>query len=363
MSASGRSFHYTILGLAAVVGKVVEMDDWAREFQIPDRRNPGKFLNGAAIQRLIGPVESKSWDPELFRNFQCVVDVAQQALHSAQISVNEVDVVMVATSTPYEPMLDYDSFKLLRALGIRDHIPPFQLAAGCAGMARALSLASRLEAEHILIVAYEVSSLYMLAPTYRYNSEHPLKDSLWASPALFSDGAAAVVLRRNRHARGYSVYSRDSLTFGDEPGFVDPLIHFPGGGGLNPPGTPKSDELACYGMAGPETKRYYSKGMMLNHDDLASYRPDYAHEVSRIYSHQASPFLVDGFMNLLSERTGIDKQKCATNSRKFGNLVIPSTLKMACDDLASGRISSGDELAFLVVGAGPERGAFLISLQ
>jgi hypothetical protein len=42
-------------------------------------------------------------------------------------------------------------------------------------------------------------------------------------------------------------------------------------------------------------KRYYTKGMMLNHAALEAALPGYVDRVRRIYTHQASPALVDEF--------------------------------------------------------------------
>ncbi|ANS41726.1 3-oxoacyl-[acyl-carrier-protein] synthase III C-terminal domain-containing protein [Serratia inhibens] len=359
----GQTFKYKLAGISTLIGQVVSMDEWAEMFKVPHRKKPGQYLTGKDIQKIIGPVESKSWDPDLFRDFTHVVNVAQEAMQAAGLGPNDIDVVMVASSTPYEVQLDYDSFRLMRALGIPDHIPPLQLAAGCAGMGRALSLAARLQAKNILVVTYEVSSLYMVSPIYRYNSAHPLRDSLWASPALFSDGIAAIVLRQHDDAQGYSLYSRDSLSFGDEAGFEDPLIHYPGGGGLNPPGVERNEELSCYAMAGDQTKRYYAKGMKLNHLGLAQYNSNYYNEVARIYTHQASPNMVESYIEQYCHETQVEQGKFSTHARRYGNLVIPSTLKLIHDDLKEKKLHSGDDIAVLVVGAGPERGAFLIGVE
>jgi 3-oxoacyl-[acyl-carrier-protein] synthase-3 len=363
MLQTGRHFRFSITGLASLVGRTVSMDDWASDFKIPNRKKSDTFLTGSDVQRIVGPIMHKSWDPELFRDFDCIVKVAKDAVQSAQLRLDEIDAVMLASSTPYEVQLDSDAFRMLRALHIADHVPPIQLAAGCAGMARALAVASQLAARNILVVTYEISSLYMTSPIYKCNSSHEYADHLWVSPAIFSDGAAAIVLHRDESARGYSTYSRDSLAFGDEPGFEDSLIHYPGGGGLHPPGSPGCDELSCYAMNGAQTRRYYSKGMMLNHEDLLLHRPHYPDEVRRIYTHQASPRLVDEFISNLAATANIAREKCSTNAREYGNLVIPSTLRMIDEDLTSGKLNSGDEVAVLVVGAGPERGAFLIRID
>ncbi|HZH78216.1 MAG TPA: 3-oxoacyl-[acyl-carrier-protein] synthase III C-terminal domain-containing protein, partial [Archangium sp.] len=170
--------------------------------------------------------------------------------------------------------------------------------------------------------------------------------------------AAAVVLKRRPDAQGVVLYSRDALAFGNEPGFEDPLIHFLGGGATHPPGTSQAAELSCFGMNGEQVKRYYTKGMMLNHLALREARPRYVHEAERIYTHQASPTLVDEFSRLAELPAG----KAPTNARELGNLVSPCTAKMLHDDVLAGRVRNGQTVCISVVGAGPERGALLLPL-
>jgi 3-oxoacyl-[acyl-carrier-protein] synthase-3 len=353
-----RRLKYTIAGAASVVAEPIGIDEWAERLPIPNRKVPGAFLTGDDIRRITG-IESKSWDPERFKNFDTVVKVGQEALRVAGLHPEKVDAVLLVTATPYQVQMDMDSFKLLRALQIPDHISPLQLNAGCAGMARAMTVASQLDAHNVLIVTYEISSPYMVSEVYRKNDDHPMADVLAMSPVVFSDGAGAVVLRRDESSQGFVVYSRDSIRFGADPGFDDPLVHYLGGGADHAPGTPGSEALACYAMSGAKTKQYYQKGMALNHYSLLENRPSYADDVKRIYVHQANPKLVDNIVGWLVDEWKIDADKFATNARKYGNLVTPSTVKLLHDDLMSGRLSSGDHFCVSVVGAGPERGAYV----
>ncbi len=126
-----RHLNYSIAGVSALVGRTISVDEWAQEFRIPNRKVPGAFLTGEDVHRITG-IEAKSWDPELFRDFSKIVDVGREALRAAQASAEQIDAVIVASATPYEVQLDSDGFRLLRSLGIPDHVAPFQLAAGCA---------------------------------------------------------------------------------------------------------------------------------------------------------------------------------------------------------------------------------------
>jgi 3-oxoacyl-[acyl-carrier-protein] synthase-3 len=103
-------------------------------------------------------------------------------------------------------------------------------------------------------------------------------------------------------------------------------------------------------------KRYYTGGMLLNHAALETAMPGYVDRVRRIYTHQASPALVDDFARL----AGLPPCKAPTNARQFGNLVSASTARMLHDDLCRGDIGNGDLICTSVVGAGPERGAYVV---
>lgn len=356
-----RELNYVLTGVASVVGQQLTIDEFARRYPVPNRRKPGTALTGEEIRRIIG-IENKAWEPERFRDFDTLVGVARDGLSAAQLPADRVDLMLVVTCTPRHLMMDFDSFELLRALGIPDHVVPIQLNAGCAGMARAMAIAAQTNADNVLIVAYDLASLYFEAEIYRHNTTHPAADGLWLTPVLFSDGASAVVLRRDPMAYGFVIYSRDSVSFGDEPGFHDPLADYLGGGALHPPGTVGSTELACFSVHGPKTREYYNKGIVLNHEALAMNRPGYSKEVQRIYVHQANPRLVDGVIEHLVAEYGMDRELFVSNAREYGNLVTPSTVALLHNDITANVVRSGDEICVSVVGAGPERGAYLITI-
>ncbi|MDO0938976.1 hypothetical protein QQY66_47400 [Streptomyces sp. DG2A-72] len=158
-----RPFPYEIGGACAELGTVIDMESWARQAGVPDRRRPGAHLTGATVTRLLA-VESKAWDPDRFADLETVARVARGALDSARLSPAEVTAVVLVTCTPYQVMLDQDAFALLRILGIPDHVPPVQLGAGCAGLARAAAVVSSTDTERALVIAYNVASRVSTAP-------------------------------------------------------------------------------------------------------------------------------------------------------------------------------------------------------
>ncbi|MFJ9342129.1 hypothetical protein ACIRP0_22930 [Streptomyces sp. NPDC101733] len=62
-------------------------------------------------------------------------------------------------------------------------------------------------------------------------------------------------------------------------------------------------------MNPPEITRYYSGGMMLNHQALEAARPGYLDQISRVYTHQANPRLVEGF----ARQVGLTEQQAPSN--------------------------------------------------
>jgi 3-oxoacyl-[acyl-carrier-protein] synthase-3 len=356
-------FPYAIAGTASRIGDVVSTEEWADVLQIPHRSGVG-HVDGAIARKVLG-INGKSWSPRLFRDPNTVTEVARTALERAGVPGRDLDAVIVVTCTPYEIQLDQDSFRFLRALGVSDDVPPLQLAAGCAGVARASRVAAMLDADNVLIVSYNLPSCYTISPDgevnplLRGNTQHPFGEILWASPGSFSDGVAAIVLRRDERSRGFVFYSRDAQSFGEGPGVTDSLVHFPGGGALHPIGFPGSDRLACFGVNSERVKEYYVKGMTLNHELLRATRPDFEETVSRVYTHQASPALVADFV----KRSALPLHKAPTHSRELGNLVTPSTIKLLDDDIASGALLDGDEICVSVVGAGPERGVLVAGVE
>ncbi|MFI6340835.1 3-oxoacyl-[acyl-carrier-protein] synthase III C-terminal domain-containing protein [Streptomyces sp. NPDC050535] len=359
-----RPFPYEIGGVCAELGTVIDMESWARLARVPDRRRPGAQLSGETMTRLLA-VESKAWDPKRFADLEAVARVGRGALDSAQLAAGEVTAVVLVTCTPYQVMLDQDAFALLRMLGIADDVPPVQLGAGCAGLARAAAVVSATATQRALVIAYNVASRVSTAPDgsllphYADNAVHPYGRNLWASPALFSDGAGALVLRRREDAGGAVLYSRDSQSFGREPGLTDPLIHFPGGGSLHPAGSAGSCELSGYGMNAPEIQRYYSRGMTLNHQALEESRPGYLKEMGRLYTHQANPRLVDAFR----EEMGLSPEQAPSHVRTVGNTAAASTIALLHADLATNSVGASEEVCFSVVGSGPERGALITPVR
>jgi 3-oxoacyl-[acyl-carrier-protein] synthase-3 len=337
------------------------IDVWAEWACIPDRGKPGLYLDGLAVSKRLG-IRSKAWSPERFASLEPAIEVGRRALAAAGLGPDDVDACIVVTCTPFQLHLNQDAFEVARGLGLRDDVPSDLLLAGCGGLARAFAAVARSTARRTLIVAFNATSRFMVdhlggpSEVYRDNPGHPRGKTLWYSPALFSDAAAAVVLERADDPTGHWLYARDARRFGDEPGFDNPLVEFRGGGAVHPPGTPGATTLAAFSMDGDAVLKYYTEGMGLNHRALLGVEPDLIKTFRRLYTHQASPGLVAGTL----KRLGLSPVFAPSHAERVGNVVAASTLCLLSDDVERGGVEAGDRVCFSVVGAGPERGAWTI---
>lgn len=114
---------------------------------------------------------------------------AKKAIEAAQIDLNAIDLIIVATSTPDYAFPSTACF-LQYELGIKNHCPAFDVSAACAGFLYALSIANQYiqlgSAKNALVVGVDVSSK-LLDWTDRRTC------------ILFADGAGAAILTADHH--------------------------------------------------------------------------------------------------------------------------------------------------------------------
>ena len=113
------------------------------------------------------------------------INAAKQALETARLNANDLDLIIVATSTP-----DYDGFPSVACQvqhGLEaNQIPAFDISAACTGFNYALTVASQFiqnnSAKHVLVIGVDALSKIV-----------DWKDR--STCILFGDGAGAVILQ------------------------------------------------------------------------------------------------------------------------------------------------------------------------
>lgn len=65
-------------------------------------------------------MHGKSWDRKRLSDLVVAPESSRRAMAMTGVEPSDVDAVVVVTGTPYQIMVDQDSFQPLRGLGIRD---------------------------------------------------------------------------------------------------------------------------------------------------------------------------------------------------------------------------------------------------
>jgi 3-oxoacyl-[acyl-carrier-protein] synthase III len=257
---------------------------------------------------------------------------ARQALEAARIDANDLDLIIVATTTP-------DMFFPSTACILQDQLGAYQAAAfdisaACSGFVYALSVSDQFIRngvyKRVLIVGSEVMSR-ILDWTDRNTC------------VLFGDGAGAAVLERTQGDRG--VLS----THLHSDGRLWGLIQVPGGGSRIPPSASMLAERKQYiKMKGNETFKVAVRTFeeaVIETLKAAHIQPS---ELSLLIPHQANIRIIKA----VAERLGLPMEKVVLNMDRCGNTSAAS-IPIALDEtVRQGRIKNGDLVLFEAFGAG-----------
>jgi 3-oxoacyl-[acyl-carrier-protein] synthase-3 len=253
------------------------------------------------------------------------VGAARSALQQSKLEADEIDVVIVATSTPDFTMpstacLVQGRLGATRALA-------FDIVDACAGYAYALDAASRYlqngDLRNVLVIGVDRGSR-LVDPRDRSTS------------VFFGDGAGAAVVSRKGAGRVLASKLHSS-------GNAEPLS-VPVGG------TMKMDGKAIWNFATdvlPSTVRELC--------EMAGVSID---EIKLLVPHQANR----NILSTAAEKLGLPFDRVVVNIERYGN-TLAGSIPIALDEaLANGRADSGDLVALVGFGAGLAWGGLLLQL-
>jgi 3-oxoacyl-[acyl-carrier-protein] synthase-3 len=284
---------------------------------------------GIKERRIAGPHESTS---TLGRQ------AALRALEVAGLTVDDVDLLLVATATPDYP-LPSAACVLQGELGMR-HGAAMDVVAGCAGFVYALTTASTFitggMAETVLVVGAET-----LSRIADYTDR--------STCILFGDGAGAAVLRAGeRGVRGSALGSDGRRTR---------LLFTPAGGSRFPTtGQTVADRHHFIVMEGREvfkgavTEMASSSLTALERSGLT------LADVDLVIPHQANQRIIEATARRL--RTPMDR--VVTNIVRYGNTSAASIPIALAEAWEQRRIEPGDTLLLTAFGAGLAWGSMVV---
>jgi 3-oxoacyl-[acyl-carrier-protein] synthase-3 len=260
-------------------------------------------------------------------------EAAKKAISDAQIAVHDIDLLIVATTTPDESFPTVAS-KLHGYLGLNESAGAFDVNAVCAGFIYGLHIADSLLKSglyrHVLFVAAEkMSSL--------------IDWSDRSTAVLFGDGAGAVILKQDE----------------SELGIIDSRVYCNGSkydilytnGGVS--STQESGKIV---MKGAEVFKLASLKMtesirfLLQEHNLA------VEDIAYIVPHQANVRIIQHLAHSLD----VSFDRVFVTIEKHANCSAASIPLALAELKAAGKLRAGDNIIFTSFGAGAVWGSALV---
>ncbi len=282
-------------------------------------------------------------------NYYMGAQAALQALKSAKMSAEEVELIIVSTCTPdfFYPAM---SCLIQKRIGAKN-AACFDVNSACTGFISSLDIAQKYldtdKYKNVLIVSSE-----------KLSNQTDYTDR--ASCILFGDAAGAVLLKKNEKtfysflgAEGDEFealyckihYESNCPWFGDQDAFYDG----------------KFDTFAKQNFLVQDGKAVYKFAVNAMADAVKNVAAQGGFDVSEldlVIPHQANLRIIEKATELL----GIPSERVYTNIEHMGN-VSSACIPVALDELSkAGRISEGMKICFVGFGAGLTYGAAIMEV-
>ena len=268
-------------------------------------------------------------------------EAAKRAIEAAQISSEQIDLILFATLTP-----DYifpSTACLLQARLKAINAAAIDIQAACTGYIYALSQAK----------AYIDSGLYknvLIIAAEKLSSIVNYKDR--NTCVLFGDGASACVVSN----RGKGLVIRDVCLGAD--GELAELLILPAGGSRNPASSQTvADGLHYLQMGGKETYKHAVRRMEMASKQCLDRVGLAESEISWIVPHQANLRIIEA----IAKRFGVQMERVYLTIHKYGN-TSASSIGIALDELLRHKgVQHGENILLTAFGAGLTWGASVLT--
>lgn len=286
---------------------------------------------GIRERRIAAPAETTA---------SLAIEAGTAAIKQAGITPDEVDLLIVATATPEQPIPHTGAF-VGDGLGLS--CGSFDLAAGCAGFVYELVTGAALltsgNLRHVLVIGAETLSR-IVDPADR------------GTCILFGDGAAAVVLEPGDDD-STGLLAWDLGCDGSATG----LLEIPAGGSRLPT-TPATiaEGQQFIKMQGQEVFRRAVRAVVNSAKSALDRAGVSAPEVDHFVPHQANLRIIEAAANRLK----IPTERTIVNIDEYGNTSAASIPLALSEAAESGRIGDGDLVLLSGFGAGMTWGSAVL---
>jgi 3-oxoacyl-[acyl-carrier-protein] synthase-3 len=303
---------------------------------------PKKVITNHDLEKLVDT--SDEWITErtgikerrIAEKGQCTSDLAYEAaakaLKAAKLPPQELDLILVATTTP-DMLMPSLGCMVQEKLGAKNAVA-FDLYAACSGFIYGLSVANAFITsgtyENILLIGAELLSRFV-----------DWEDR--TTCVLFGDGAGAVVLQRHAGKRGVlSTHLHSDGSLGN-------LLNIPAGGALHPATHDTvRKRMHFIKMKGNETFKTAVRALESAVQEALEHNKVKPEEIDFLVPHQANLRIIQA----MAQRLNMSMEKVVLTLPKYGNTSAAS-IPMALDEaVRDGRIKENHLLLLEAFGGG-----------
>jgi len=267
-------------------------------------------------------------------------NVAKELLKKSNKSPEEIDLILVATSTPDYPVVStaalvQDKIGAINAWG-------YDIVAACTGFVYAMETGAKFvesgKYKNVIVIGADTMSSII-----DYTDRNTC--------VIFGDGGGGVLLEPSDDDSGVL----DSLLYADGSGYQ--YLTVPAGGSLNPASKATVDKGMHYVFQDGKTVfKFAVKNMAEVSKEILDKNDLTGKDVKLFIPHQANKRIIDA----AADRCGLQSEQVLVNINKYGNTTA-GTIPIALDDAVEEKIlNKGDILLFAAFGGGFTWGSMLI---
>ena len=303
---------------------------------------PEKILTNADLEKMIdttdewimtrtGIKERHIASPEQATSDLCI-EAARQTLRNGGYEVEDIDLIIVATSTP-DTIFPSTACWVQHGLKA-DHVAAFDISAGCTGF-----LYGMIVAEGLILSG--VSRRILLVGGELLTKITNWKDR--STCVLFGDAAGAAVLEESHDESGMLSH------FWRADGSLGSLLYLPAGGTRLPASEATvAEDLHYLQMKGNEVFKHAVKRMGEAAVEVLKRAGLKKEDVRWLIPHQANTRIIDA----TGERLHLPSEKVYVNIQRYGNVSVAS-IPISLHELAeAGQLEKGDIVLMDAFGAG-----------
>ena len=267
-------------------------------------------------------------------------NVAKELLKKSNKSPEEIDLILVATSTPDYPVVStaalvQDKIGATNAWG-------YDIVAACTGFVYAMETGAKFvesgKYKNVIVIGADTMSSII-----DYTDRNTC--------VIFGDGGGGVLLEPSDDDCGVL----DSLLYADGSGYQ--YLTVPAGGSLNPTSKATVDKGMHYVFQDGKTVfKFAVKNMAEVSKEILDKNDLTGKDVKLFIPHQANKRIIDA----AADRCGLQSEQVLVNINKYGNTTA-GTIPIALDDAVEEKmLNKGDILLFAAFGGGFTWGSMLI---